>query len=190
MCGDLMFLLNESKKENGKKQGMYIVLTYTDTLFAKVEKKILNVPYTHCSVSLDESLTDVWAFNTSGFLKENVFENEVMKNSKYSIYFLELDDIQYHKMKMLLNHFITNKESFSYNFKGIFNIISFKKPTETNEKFFCSEFVAHLINEINPNYLNKHKSLMTPYNFAKNKNFKFLCRGNKLGNYNPSKLRY
>ena len=82
---------------------------------------------------------------------------------------------------------VRNKDNYKYNATGLLRIF-LNKAKHTEEKATCSQFTARILEIADSNLFNKHNSLVVPYDFAKNKKFKFECRG-ILKNYNPSKIK-
>ena len=182
----------EDKKEitNDNQKSVYIILTYTSTLFAKITKFLFKDRYTHASISLDKTLNNMYTcdlFN-NGFKKESIKE-VLAKDEKrqFSVYRIGVSLDIYNKIKEVLNEFISGVKKVTYNIWGLFGIL-FNKPIKATDAYFCSEFVLTVLKKAGINIFRfKDISLVRPYDLAKTKKLKLLYRGS-LKNFNPVNL--
>lgn len=155
---------------------VYILLTYTGTLFSKGIKLYTKNKYTHVSLSLDHNLESVYSFGRKypfnpligGFVKED------MKKGTYSwypftdcvVYRLKVTNEQYENIKEIIKQFESSSEKYKYNLLGFVGVV-FNVPIETKYHYFCSQFVAKVMEDSNINLFNKHNSLVRPSDFQK-----------------------
>lgn len=59
---------------------------------------------------------------------------------------VEVSEEQYERVKALLEHFITNKGLYKYNYKGLLYGL-FNREAYCDDCFLCSEFVYYLLKE-------------------------------------------
>jgi len=192
--------LLEANTNNEKMYPYYIFLTHSGTALANGIKKITKVPYSHASITFDLSLKNMYSFGRKNpnnpfigtFVKENIrtgLYKNVESVAKYSVYvgFVPKDVLD--KMEDRVNDFIEgvkNGKKFKYNFLGLFTNL-LKIETERDGYYFCSEFVAEIIKSATDNEIvSKHRSMVKPYEFAKNSKLLFLTKG-ILKNYNEKK---
>ena len=93
---------------------------------------------------------------------------------------------EFNIIKNIIDSFEDTKNDFKYSIKGIINFI-FGKKTEYTGEYFCSEFVAYLINMANPNALKKHYSLYSPEDLRHTHKFINLDEG-LIKNFKSSKI--
>ena len=108
---------------------IYIVLTYTGTVLAKVVKLYTKKEYSHVSISLDKELNNMYSFGRlnpynpfwGGFVQESpkygTFKR--FKNTKSKIYSLDIDEEQYEVIKDLINKINTDKKNYKFNVMGL-----------------------------------------------------------------------
>lgn len=152
---------------------IYIVLTRTDTFLSKIISFIKNDEYTHASISLDESLDEMYSFGRKytynpfigTFVRESFNKGifGVHENLRGVVIEIPVTDRQYRAAKKALNKFILNRSSYSYNYLGLVCGL-FNKEVFFERSFLCSEFVYHILNSSTIVDLNMHRSLVRPQN--------------------------
>lgn len=164
-------------KNNNFYKPVFIVLSNTNTIFGKAIKTVTKEPFNHSGISFNTKLNEIYSFNRSGFIIDNINYNKTKDRFKYALYMYLAPMEEYLTMVDALKSILKYGDKFSYNIRGLFdNLIG--KSTEYDYKKFCSEFVAEIVKAGNPNLLKKPKNLYTPYGLVKdNKNFIFLKKG-------------
>ncbi len=139
--------------ERGKRD-IYVVLSQTSTFPSKLIKFYTRKPYAHASIAFDERLDEMYSFArrgiwnpfNAGFIKENIrtgiFGRNV--NTVCVIYRLSVTDEQYEKMRGIIDEFLSDSMSYSYNYLGVVGI-AFNQPVTRSKKYFCSQFVAYVL---------------------------------------------
>lgn len=180
--------------DDGKKLVMrpvYILLSYTGTTMSKLIKLKTHQPYSHASISLDTSLNNMYSFGRKDAGDKLKFTNEdirsglykdVSDKTTYSLYMVLLTDDEYKRLQDTLENFKAKAHQLKYNFLGLVSL-AFGKGTESEDRFFCSEFIAELLRQADPKIYNKSRSLYTPTDLVKGKRFTFIKKGT-LKNYN------
>ncbi|MFD2444577.1 hypothetical protein ACFSO7_11425 [Bacillus sp. CGMCC 1.16607] len=162
---------------------VYLLLTDTGTLFTRMIKLYTNKPYNHASISFDSQLAEVYSFGRKsprnpfigGFVKENI-QDGLLKHSNCAIYCCTLTEYQYQKMKNFIQSIEEQKHCYRYNLLGLFAIILNKKLKRENA-FFCSEFVATVLNKGENFHFSKPLSLVTPHDLQQSSNFQKIYQG-------------
>lgn len=175
----------EATKNDTVYYPVFIFLSYTDTNIAKLIKAYTHDPYAHSSLSFDTELKDMVSFDARGIIKENIFTDVYKDKSdvaRYSLYAYMATASEYDAMKAFVNDLLNKQSKMKYNILGLTNFI-FGKGSERENKFFCSEFVASVINAGNNKIIKTKPYLTSPYMLAKNNNFIFIKTG-ILKNYN------
>ena len=171
---------------------VFIVLTHSGTAMANIVKAFTGNKYTHASISFDSSLDPMYTFGVkgpktfgseSGFVIQNT-KSEFYKNYKalYAVYVMYVNQLQYEAMQRALQKFIDKKDEWKYD---LVNLVSIwlNRPSEKSKKYFCSRFVAEIINA---GYrLDKVPSLYKPQELKGLSNITLVNKGNNLRYYNP-----
>lgn len=133
---------------------IYIVLTYTGTVLARLVKYYTKKEYSHVSISLDENLEEMYSFGRlnayipfiGGFVHESpkygTFKR--FKNTQSKIYSLEVSDETYEMIKKSINDVSIDKENYRFNVIGLFSVplgIKFNRK----KCFYCAEFVKYVL---------------------------------------------
>ncbi|WP_201715038.1 hypothetical protein [Rossellomorea arthrocnemi] len=176
---------------------IYILLTDTGTLFTKSIKKYTKAPYNHASISFDRELNELYSFGRKhpnnpiygGFVKEDIFQGTYSKYPQTTcvIYQLEVSGRNIEKMKRVLNVFKRSRKKFLYNLLGVFGV-SMNEPVEFSNSYFCSQFVAELLQRSGIQLWDKLPALITPEDFRNHPKLHLLYEG-KLFDYEPVKRK-
>lgn len=154
---------------------VYIVLTYTGTVLAKVVKMYTHNEFSHVSISLDSELHEMYSFGRlnaynpfwGGFVHEaqdkGTFKR--FKKTKTRIYSLEVDDEQYETLKQVIEEIQTENsiKSYHFNILGLF-LVAVHLKFKREKSFYCAEFVKYVLNESHINV--KLPELIKPMDFA------------------------
>ncbi len=148
---------------------VYLLLTDTGTIFTRMVRLYTKKPYNHASIAFDDNFREVYSFGRKkphnpfigGFVNEDI-RRGLFKNARCAIYSFEVTDEQISKMKYFINKIKTEKHLYRYNLLGLITFI-INKPYQRKRAFFCSEFVAHVLNEGEINEFQKPCSLISPY---------------------------
>lgn len=139
---------------------IYIVLTYTGTVLAKVVKLYTKKEYSHVSISLDKELNNMYSFGRlnpynpfwGGFVQESpkygTFKR--FKNTKSKIYSLDIDEEQYEVIKDLINRINTDKKNYKFNVMGLVAVM-LNIHLKRDKCFYCAEFVKYIFDNTNLN---------------------------------------
>ncbi|MCD5323469.1 MULTISPECIES: hypothetical protein [Pontibacillus] len=165
---------------------VYIMLSDTGTLFTTLIKKYTRAPYNHASLSFDPQLEDMYSFGRKnpknplhgGFVKEDIARGTFSKyqNTMCVIYRLEVTDREKEKMKRVLEVFQRNNHKFLYNILGLIGV-SMKEPVEFSNSYFCSQFVAEVLNRSGIKLWDKLPALVTPDDFRNSEELELVYEG-------------
>ena len=166
-------------------QKIYIMISFTNSVLGKVIKKYTKDPYVHVSIITTKDASYGYSFGRKklnnpfigGFVKENYSEwQSKFPNAYCRVLELEIDDEAYSKLLKIIDHFENNSDKYSYNVLGLF-LRAFGKGFAMKNKFFCSQFVSHILNEIDMNIFDKKETLITAGDFEKSSQFKVVYDG-------------
>ena len=155
-------------------KSIYVLLSRTDTVPARIIRTFTTGEFSHASVSLLPRTDNFYSFARrkvnnplfAGFISENVHTKVFAKypDAHCAIYQINVSDEGYEKARELIRFFRTNKKKATYSFAGAlamrFGIIYRRKY-----KFACSQFVAYLLDRTGDVSLPKDPYLMLPNDF-------------------------
>ena len=189
-----------SRKRNVNKdrsKNVYIVLTQTYTYPARVIHLYTSEPYSHASIAFDEDLSEMYSFArrglrnpfNAGFVEEDINNGVFGKctSTTCNIYQLKITETQYNKLRYEIDVFKSNKDDYSYNFLGVLGA-ALNVPIQTKHRYFCSQFVAYLLEQSDIDIFNKNCSLVKPRDIRLNPRLKSIYKG-KLADYRIYKAK-
>lgn len=135
---------------------IYIVLSYTGSLPAKIIKATTNSKYSHSSLSMDPELLTMFSFGRryiyfpwyGGFIKEGINKGlfRRMKGSEIAVYRIKINNEEQKKIETKIRQFEGNSKSYVYDYIGLFGVLVNKKLFRENG-YVCSSFVAETLEE-------------------------------------------
>lgn len=153
---------------------IYLVLTATGTLFSRFIGIYTRAKYNHVSICLDSEVSEFYSFGRKilwfpligGFVIEHI-DTGVFKafgETTCTIYKLEVSDDKFEKLDNEISLFIKDREKYSYNLIGLIGVM-LKMPVKRKNKYFCTQFVASMLQESGIHNFRKDSSLVTPQDF-------------------------
>lgn len=153
---------------------VYIMLSYSYTGTGTLIKLFTHAPYSHATLFFDSSLQKGYSFATRdghtmiryGFTTESINKLVSLNNrAYYAIYVVFVSPAAYKKMQK--NCIKMNKTSYMYRYDFAGAIQSLSELTKSNEiKYFCSNFVAMILNSGDSKLLNKPYQLYKPMDIS------------------------
>lgn len=162
---------------------IYILLSNTGTLFSRTIKLYTKAPYNHTSIGFDMELKELYSFGRkkpnnplfAGFVRENM-RHDFFRNATCCIYKLTISDNEYLSIRHLLEEFKIEKEKYRYNLIGLLGVM-LNYPIKRDYHYFCSQFVATLLQESGTCYFDKDLGLVKPSDFHYLKNATLIYEG-------------
>ncbi|WP_199868502.1 C40 family peptidase [Virgibacillus senegalensis] len=155
-------------------RAVYIVLTNTGSLINWALKSVTSAPYNHASLALDKDLSRIYSFARreplnpfwGGFVREDFVKGTFSwyPDSTCAIYRLKLSAREYRRLERLIAVFEKNPKRYLYNYAGLVGI-PINYPIEIPASYFCSQFVAEVLNRAGHRLFNRPSSLITPDDF-------------------------
>lgn len=149
---------------------VYLLLTATNTYFARFIRFYSKKPYSHASISFDKKCRTSYSFGRTyvnnpfvgSFQRESIDKGVFGKCPHIPCEILELEvtEEQYNTLKSIID----TMDGRKYNKLGLLLKmlnISYERKT----KFFCSEFVAYALRESNIYKFNKPLNFIEPCDF-------------------------
>lgn len=155
---------------------VFILLSRTETVPARVIRKLKGDGYSHVSLAIEPSTDKFYSFARrrihnpliAGFVSEDlhsgVFGN--YPDCQSALYSLEVTEEAYQVISTTINHFIDNYARSKYSFIGMF-ALAFGIKIKLKNKFTCSQFVANTLKNANAISFPKDPCLMLPNDFSK-----------------------
>lgn len=165
------------------KRKLYILLTRFPGLDSDAMCWWTRFPYAHASIGLDEDMNRFYSFVVKGFIVEDIARyNRKPGRAPFPcvLYELEVSEAVYQKAKQMLLKFVSNRKTLHYNTIGML-LSLIKIPTHRQSRYFCSHFVAELLQRCNAARLNKRSTLYLPQDLQKLSEVKMIFQGDLLG---------
>ncbi len=173
---------------------IYIVLMQTNTIPNKLISFFTRYEYGHVGISLNKNCDEIYSFGrrkvhsiiNGGFTierKDGPFFT-FFKNTTCKIYEVDVNCLQYIRLKKIVNDMKKNSENYDYDLLGII-LRFFKIPYTRDNKYVCSYFVAYVLEKSGIYKFNKKACLVTPKDFSRIKIFKEIYTG-KYSKYNKN----
>lgn len=137
-------------------RSIYIVLTFTGTFLATLIKGYTRKEFAHVSISLDKELEEMYSFGRlnpynpfkGGFVHEHINSGTFgrFKNTTAEVYRVRVTETQYEKIKETIKRIENEKDTYFFNYIGLF-AIGIKKRISYKNRFYCAEFVKYVLDE-------------------------------------------
>ncbi|WP_152080730.1 hypothetical protein [Sporolactobacillus terrae] len=148
----------------------YILLTHAKTLPSALIKLWTGDAYTHAALALDTP-QHMYSFGRKGkynFLNGGFTENELKDQPadlRLMILRLTISPAQHQQLACLIRSFRNRRNQLHYNFSGILGLM-LQKEIHSQDRFFCSQFVAAVLAECGICAFPKPCCFIKPADFA------------------------
>lgn len=166
---------------------VYVLLSHRSaSALSNVIKTLTHSQFSHAALSFDPKLTHMYSFGRNSpnsskgsFRLESIKKDAyAMGEVPYSLYVVPCTAEQCKLIKKRLKYFAANKSNFAFDMAGLVkNGLGIE--SEPDDKWFCSRFVADVLNAGAPNgtkYV-EHPSLMDPDDFRHTNFAQYVCGG-------------
>lgn len=133
---------------------IYLVLSRTGTMFSNIIALFTQKEYSHVSLSLDSSFSQMFSFGRkipskvlpAGLVKENLYSGvfAMYPNSRCLVYKVNISLDQFNFLQNEINEFFKNQDDYKYSVLGTVTTY-FNKPYKREYYYFCSQFVSELL---------------------------------------------
>ncbi|WP_080872257.1 hypothetical protein [Oceanobacillus timonensis] len=166
-----------------KSRTVYLLFTDTGSYLSRLIHLYTQEPLNHVSIALDRELTEVYSFGRKqpnnpfigGFVKEDI-SSPFLNQSRCEIYELEVTRKEYEYITSFIQHIEIDKEKYRYNFIGLIGVMMNVKITRQTA-FFCSQFVATILQNVTSLPLTKDPYFTTPEDIRSASNLKLVYEG-------------
>lgn len=165
---------------------IYLLLTRSRTITARLVYFVTSDPYTHISFSFSEDLSPLYSsarkngrtLFPAGPCKEDLRKGYYSKhpNIPCVLFALSVPDKAYESAKAEVQRIMDNASQYHYNIPGLL-LCKLGIPHNSSNSFFCSQFAAHILGKSNCLKLPKDPSLMRPVDYIELPSLELLHRG-------------
>ena len=150
---------------------VYILLTRSGTWFSRLIHLATQDRYTHASIGLDGPTGSFYSFGRKYehfALPAGLVEEQVTLRRRAvpcCLYELKVSQETYFRLRRQLNCMYARREEYSYNLLGTLACY-FNLPLRRRHHYFCSQFVAGLLEDCGALELPKPPALLRPADFC------------------------
>lgn len=170
---------------------LYFLFTDTGTNLSRLINFFTRESLNHVSISFDKELSKVYSFGRKhprnpfigGFVNEEI-HGEFLKNSNCAVYTLDVSNEHYEVIKQNIRNFENDRDNYRYNFLGLLGIL-FRIEIERKNAYFCSQFIATIMEDTKLFELPKPYCFVTPTDIRDQCGMQLIYEG-ILGDYEPS----
>lgn len=168
---------------------VYIMVSKTNTLLGLTIQRLLGVSYNHCSIALDDSLEtiysvgrkELWNIFAAGFVVESKSSGffAAHHNSDIVLLRIPVSPIEKQRLREMIAEY--QRTACKYNLLGL--VYCYRGiPMERENRLFCSQFVAEVLQRAEIHVLDKPASLVRPHDFLNAWSAESIYTG-KIGQY-------
>ncbi|WP_047983863.1 hypothetical protein [Ornithinibacillus californiensis] len=176
-----------------RERTIYFIFTDTGTYLSRMINLYTNQPLNHVSIGFDHELKEVYSFGrihpknpfSGGFVREDI-RGEFLKQSRSAVYALNISEQEYQRIRQHIKEFEDRASDYKYNFIGLLGI-ALKVEIHRKNAFFCSQFVATVMEDADSFKLSKPTNFVTPADIRDNTELQLIFQG-RLGDYPKHQL--
>lgn len=165
---------------------LYIFLSRTESIVSKIVRFFTRTVYTHASIAFDKELVFLYSSGRkkgikmfpAGPCQESLYRGffERDPHTPCVLYALSVPDEVYSKARAEVDFFMEHIDDYKFSVLGVIACKLGIKWTRKN-KYFCSQFVAEILNRSGAVKLPKEPSLMHPRDYQSLPNIEKLYEG-------------
>ena len=124
-----------------------ILLTQYPTAMASALCWLTDFPYTHTSIGLSEDRNTYYSFVKKGFIVEKVTRYNKPGRAPFpcALYEIPVPERMYQTIKAVLEDFVQRKAQLSYTHRSMLLSLLLYVPFRLKDRYFCSHFVAEVL---------------------------------------------
>lgn len=153
---------------------VYIIVSRTDTVLGRMIRKSLGVPFNHCSIATDRSLSCFYSIGRkgvynplrAGFVRESKDAGffKIHSNAQIAVLRVAVTEEQLQALEQRLSEVQARAAQIHYSLLGLIYCY-FGISVKRENKYFCSQFVAELLQSAGIELLQKPSTLTRPHDF-------------------------
>lgn len=165
---------------------IYILLTRSGTLLAKLVYSVTGANYTHASLAFDEDLSCLYSSTRKNgytmfpagpsreYLDRGVFR--LRPEAPCALYALEVSEEAYIRARRRANHMMAHGKLYRFNVLGLV-LCAMHIRWQRRRHYFCSQFVSDVLEKSGALELPKDSTLMHPNDYTLLPQLKCLYKG-------------
>lgn len=167
-------------------KNIYIILTQSTTITSRLIRCFTGEIYTHVSIAFDDDIHAMYSFARkyaslplpAGLVEEHIDRGffRSQGNIPCRVLTIGVSNREYYRLKDRVHNMLCRANEYKYSIIGLL-LCKFCIPVEIPGHFFCSQFVAHLLEDSGIAVLPKHPALMHPADFLEIDGFTCLFDG-------------
>ena len=171
-------------------KSIYILLTRSNTYVSKMINLATLEPYTHASISFNDSLQPLYSFARrnlkwplpAGLRLEPFHEGYYAIHNQIpcALYELQVTDEAYEAAKTEVECMMEDALRYRFSVMGLF-LCRLNIPLHRKNLYFCSEFISTILQNSNSLDLPKKPSLMRPSDYTRIPHMTLLYQGKLAG---------
>ena len=162
---------------------IYILTTKSGTFPSRLIHLMTAASYTHVSIGLDGLWGEFYSFGRkytrlmlpAGLIKESVTCGSAM-TVRYQLYRLSVSENAYRRIQARLGEMYSHRERYHYSILGTLSVL-FNYPLKRRSHYFCSQFVAEMLEECGALEFDKNVALVRPMDFCDIENLSLVSEG-------------
>lgn len=160
---------------------LFILLTRFPGLDARAMMCYTRFPYSHASVGLEEDMDTFYSFVNKGFIEEKLTRYCRPGRTPFpcALYEVKVSQEIYDRAKALLQSFVERKASLRYSTLGLY-LSLIHIPARWKDRYFCSQFVAEILQRCKAAKLKKSSTLYLPKDLNKLREATMVFQGDLL----------
>lgn len=158
---------------------VYVLLTRFPDNGAKVLEAMTGSFYSHTSIGLSEDMNTFYSFVVKGFIVEEITRYIKPERDPFPcrLYEIEVSEQEYSSVKRILKYYVKHKNKMSYTKIGLVMTLM-GIPFKKKYAYFCSQFVAEVLQDAKVAMLKKPTNFYLPGDFCKLAEMKLVFEGN------------
>ncbi|MDR1590275.1 MAG: hypothetical protein LBS51_08825 [Oscillospiraceae bacterium] len=164
------------RRDHGGGKNLYVVLSRSATALSWIIHTVRGDEYTHAALALDERLEYMFSFGRRRAYNPFIgcFKRENLNDALYNTYpelpgaviRITVSAAQYECVTDLIESFLLNSHLYGYNYLGLVgNLWGQSRPAAA--RFFCSEFVYHVLHASGICDFGKPRGLVRPQDLTR-----------------------
>ena len=159
-----------------------IMLTRLPSFSSKIISLLTGCRYNHASLALEDGPETFYSFTFKGFRQEHPKGLLKKEHNPFpcSIYTIDVSERAYQNATNMIVDIKTNKEQYHYSTAGLL-LSMLHIPFKSRKQFFCSHFVADILERSGALSLRKKSCLYRPGDLQKIKGLSLFFSGTVQG---------
>jgi inositol transport system substrate-binding protein len=165
-----------------KTRKIFLLLTELPGKTSQAIRLCTGYDYTHASIGLEEDMNTFYSFVMKGFIVEKLTRYVKPERVPFpcAMYELKVTEDVYRNIKALLERCVAYQGALRYTILGVI-LCLLHIPHRREGRFFCSHFMAEILNRSSAAHLHKDSALYLPRDLKNLPGMNQVFRGNLRG---------